>query len=75
MFGCHTALVLRRLRRVCERVYKRDPRFIVASATIANPRDHIRTLLGALLFLAAMVMSPKLVHLAQASYRALGPCQ
>ena len=47
MFGCHTALVLRRLHRLCAREYERHPRFIVASATIANPREHIQTLLGA----------------------------
>lgn len=48
VFGCHAALVLRRLRRVCQREYRRAPQFIVASATIANPREHIQQLLGAL---------------------------
>lgn len=48
VFGCHTALVLRRLHRLCAREYGRQPRFIVASATIANPREHIQSLLGAL---------------------------
>lgn len=46
VFGCHAALVLRRLRRICEREYRRSPQFIVASATIANPQDHIQQLLG-----------------------------
>ncbi len=37
IFGGHVANVLRRLRRVC-RFYGSDPRFLCASATIANPR-------------------------------------
>ena len=46
VFGCHAALVLRRLRRICQREYRRCPQFIVASATIANPAEHIQQLLG-----------------------------
>jgi DEAD/DEAH box helicase domain-containing protein len=38
VFGGHVANVLRRLRRIC-RFYGADPRFICASATIANPRE------------------------------------
>ncbi|MGD8243914.1 MAG: DEAD/DEAH box helicase [Anaerolineae bacterium] len=38
VFGGHVANVLRRLRRIC-RFYGVDPRFICASATIANPRE------------------------------------
>jgi DEAD/DEAH box helicase domain-containing protein len=38
IFGAHVANVLRRLRRVCH-FYGSDPRFICASATIANPRE------------------------------------
>ncbi|XP_020090142.1 uncharacterized protein LOC109711479 isoform X2 [Ananas comosus] len=39
-FGCHTALVLRRLCRICSNVYGCDPSFILCTATSANPRDH-----------------------------------
>jgi len=38
VFGGHVANLLRRLRRVC-RFYGSDPRFVCASATIANPRE------------------------------------
>lgn len=38
VFGAHMANVLRRLRRIC-RFYGADPRFIFASATIANPQE------------------------------------
>jgi ATP-dependent helicase YprA (DUF1998 family) len=46
VFGCHTALVLRRLRRVCFRLYNCQPTFAVTTATVANPREHACTLLG-----------------------------
>lgn len=38
VFGSHVANVIRRLKRVC-RHYGSNPVFILASATIANPRD------------------------------------
>ncbi|PIA57639.1 hypothetical protein AQUCO_00600395v1 [Aquilegia coerulea] len=45
-FGCHTALVLRRLRRLCSHVYGSDPSFIFCTATSANPREHAMELAG-----------------------------
>lgn len=39
-FGCHSALILRRLRRLCAHVYGSDPSFIFCTATSANPREH-----------------------------------
>ncbi|GKU95107.1 hypothetical protein SLEP1_g8507 [Rubroshorea leprosula] len=39
-FGCHTALILRRLRRLCSHVYGAEPSFIFSTATSANPREH-----------------------------------
>ncbi|XVF54478.1 hypothetical protein PTKIN_Ptkin05aG0183500 [Pterospermum kingtungense] len=39
-FGCHTALILRRLRRLCSHVYESDPSFVFSTATSANPREH-----------------------------------
>ncbi|MFP5310400.1 MAG: DEAD/DEAH box helicase [Actinomycetes bacterium] len=45
VFGAHIALVLRRLRRMCER-YGSDPTFLLTSATIGNPAEHATTLVG-----------------------------
>jgi DEAD/DEAH box helicase domain-containing protein len=45
VFGSHVALVLRRLRRLCE-IYGTRPQFICCSATIANPGEHAEKLVG-----------------------------
>ncbi|MFL6014320.1 MAG: DEAD/DEAH box helicase [Gaiellaceae bacterium] len=45
VFGSHVGNVLRRLRRLA-RVYGADPQFLLASATIANPGELARSLLG-----------------------------
>ncbi|XP_024518116.1 uncharacterized protein LOC9638071 [Selaginella moellendorffii] len=45
-FGCHVALILRRLRRICAHLYGTVPTFIVCSATVANPREHTMELTG-----------------------------
>ncbi|KAL2462078.1 ATP-dependent helicase [Abeliophyllum distichum] len=39
-FGCHAALIFRRLSRLCSHVYGSDPSFIFSTATSANPREH-----------------------------------
>jgi len=46
VFGSHVANVLRRLRRLAG-IYGADPQFLLASATIANPGELARSLLGA----------------------------
>jgi DEAD/DEAH box helicase domain-containing protein len=45
VFGSHVANVLRRLRRLAK-VYGAEPQFILASATIANPAELARSLIG-----------------------------
>src|SRR5689334_14576018 len=45
VFGSHVANVLRRLRRVA-RIYGAEPRFVLASATIANPLGLAEGLVG-----------------------------
>ncbi len=45
VFGSHLANVLRRLRRIC-RHHGSAPQFIMASATIANPRELAERLVG-----------------------------
>jgi DEAD/DEAH box helicase domain-containing protein len=45
VFGSHVANVLRRLRRIAAR-YGTEPRFLLTSATIANPRELAQRLTG-----------------------------
>ena len=45
VFGSHVGNVVRRLRRLA-RIYGADPQFLLASATIANPGELARRLLG-----------------------------
>jgi DEAD/DEAH box helicase domain-containing protein len=45
VFGSHVANVLRRLRRAAG-IYGAEPQFLLASATIANPGEQARELLG-----------------------------
>jgi len=45
VFGSHVGNVLRRLRRIA-RIYGAEPQFLLASATIANPGELARSLLG-----------------------------
>jgi len=45
VFGSHVANVLRRLRRMAN-AYGTEPRFVLASATIANPRELAERLTG-----------------------------
>jgi DEAD/DEAH box helicase domain-containing protein len=46
IFGSHVANVIRRLQRLCA-FYGSRPIFILASATIANPREHAERLIEA----------------------------
>ncbi len=45
VFGSHLANLIRRLKRIC-RHYGSSPRFLMASATIANPDELARRLIG-----------------------------
>jgi DEAD/DEAH box helicase domain-containing protein len=45
VFGSHVGNVLRRLRRAAA-IYGTEPQFLLASATIANPGEQARALLG-----------------------------
>ncbi len=45
VFGAHVANVIRRLRRVCQ-FYGSDPTFILCSATVGNPGELARAVIG-----------------------------
>jgi DEAD/DEAH box helicase domain-containing protein len=45
VFGSHMAWVLRRLKRIC-RYYNAKPQFVLSSATVANPAELAKNLLG-----------------------------
>ncbi|KAK5998193.1 ATP-dependent helicase HRQ1 [Cladobotryum mycophilum] len=44
--GSHVAFIMRRLRRICAAVGNRRVRFISCSATVANPKEHFKTIFG-----------------------------
>ncbi|CAM1511128.1 Fc.00g086410.m01.CDS01 [Cosmosporella sp. VM-42] len=44
--GSHMAFIMRRLRRICAAVGNRRVRFISCSATVANPKEHFKTIFG-----------------------------
>ncbi|KAL2874175.1 ATP-dependent 3'-5' DNA helicase [Colletotrichum sp. CLE4] len=44
--GSHVAFIMRRLRRICAAVGNRHVKFISCSATVANPRQHFKTIFG-----------------------------
>ncbi|MFZ7136854.1 MAG: DEAD/DEAH box helicase [archaeon] len=45
VFGSNVAMVIRRLRRICN-YYNSNPQIIISSATIANPEEHSKKLTG-----------------------------
>ena len=58
VFGSHVANVLRRLRRIA-RLYRAEPRFLLASATIANPGELADCLVGEQVSVVASDGAPK----------------
>ena len=44
--GSHVAFIMRRLRRICAAVGNWRIKFVSCSATIANPREHFKTIFG-----------------------------
>lgn len=58
VFGSHVANVLRRLKRIAK-LYGSSPKFIMTSATIANPLELAETLTGDKVILSSYDGSPK----------------
>lgn len=46
IFGTHTSLILRRLRRLCAALGNESLQFVSCSATISEPKEHLKRLLG-----------------------------
>ncbi|KAI8957646.1 P-loop containing nucleoside triphosphate hydrolase protein [Daldinia sp. FL1419] len=46
LMGSHVAFIMRRLRRICAAVGNRKVKFVSCSATVANPREHFKTIFG-----------------------------
>ncbi|KAJ5006802.1 hypothetical protein K4K57_011049 [Colletotrichum sp. SAR 10_99] len=44
--GSHVSFIMRRLRRICAAVGNRHVKFISCSATVANPKQHFKTIFG-----------------------------
>lgn len=45
LLGIHVAWIIRRLRRICG-YYSEEPRFFLSSATLGNPEQHSKKLVG-----------------------------
>lgn len=45
VFGAHVAQIIRRLRRICAH-YGADPQFVLSSATVSEPAESARRLIG-----------------------------
>ena len=46
LFGSHVAFIMRRLRRICAALGNHHVKFVSCSATVANPKEHMRTIFG-----------------------------
>lgn len=46
LFGSHFAFIMRRLRRICAAVGNFHVKFISCSATVANPKEHMKSIFG-----------------------------
>lgn len=46
IFGSHVALIMRRLRRICEALGNLKLQFVSCSATISNPIQHMQAVFG-----------------------------
>ncbi|KAG5951048.1 hypothetical protein E4U53_003872 [Claviceps sorghi] len=44
--GSHVAFIMRRLRRICAALGNRRIQFVSCSATVANPKEHFKTIFG-----------------------------
>ncbi|KAG6013684.1 hypothetical protein E4U54_006446 [Claviceps lovelessii] len=44
--GSHVAFIMRRLRRICAAIGNRRVQFVSCSATVANPKQHFKTIFG-----------------------------
>ena len=58
VFGSNVAFLMRRLRRICS-FYGSEPQFIVSTATLANPREFSKRLIGVKFELITNDGSPK----------------
>ncbi len=61
IFGSHVNQVIRRLKRLCK-LYGADPRFILLSATVSNPRQFGQSLIEEDLQVIQSVGAPKAGH-------------
>ncbi len=61
VFGSHVHQIIKRLKRIC-RYYGADPRFILLSATLGNPKEFGERLVGGPVEEVSASTSPKVPH-------------